>query len=132
MQAQGKSKVVYLNQQPGNYKENQGRSQQSVKRPLVIAMVGLASIFICSVPIFTALQAQSVNQENLLQAKAQYQEVQAAHAKLQEEAQRLNDPDYLAQVARKDYYYSKEGEIIFKLEGLEDDGFDQAAQANRP
>ena len=34
---------------------------------------------------------------------------------LKEEVEKLSDIDYLLQIARKDYFFSKDGEIIFKL-----------------
>lgn len=35
--------------------------------------------------------------------------------KLKIDAEKLEDPDYIARYAREKYYYSKDGEIIFRL-----------------
>ena len=34
---------------------------------------------------------------------------------LQEEAERLKDEEYVLEIARTNYFFSKEGELIFKL-----------------
>lgn len=63
------------------------------------------------------------------QQRAQMQEKQAEYQQLnekmtqltnrnetlKEEVEKLSDIDYLLQIARKDYFFSKDGEIIFKL-----------------
>ncbi|TFB21028.1 septum formation initiator family protein [Filobacillus milosensis] len=46
---------------------------------------------------------------------AQLEEYKQENADLKREIELLSDVDYLLQIARKDYFFSKDGEIIFKL-----------------
>lgn len=40
---------------------------------------------------------------------------QSENEQLNEEIEKLSDINYLLQIARKDYFFSKDGEIIFRL-----------------
>lgn len=46
---------------------------------------------------------------------ATLEEYKAENNKLNKEIQLLGDIDYLLKIARKDYFFSEDGEIIFKL-----------------
>jgi|SRR5690625_1703905 len=64
-----------------------------------------------------------VNQRALLNDKqneydeliAELEEIEYNNENLKYEIELLSDLDYLLQIARKDYFFSKDGEIIFKL-----------------
>lgn len=64
-----------------------------------------------------------LSQNNLLQEKVEEHEAleqELANAKsmksdLKEEVNKLQDPEYISEIARKEFFLSKEGEIIFKL-----------------
>jgi cell division protein DivIC len=43
------------------------------------------------------------------------EDVQAEKQKLKLEVQKLNDIEYIGEIARKEYFFSRPGEIIFKL-----------------
>lgn len=82
------------------------------------------SFFIAvTVLIFGGLLSYHVQQRAMLaQKQEEYQELQSELSKLnhkktdlEEEIQLLNDEDYVLQIARTNYFFSKEGEIIFKM-----------------
>ncbi|GGK33569.1 cell division protein DIVIC [Caldalkalibacillus thermarum] len=50
---------------------------------------------------------------NLLQV--QVEEARMRQAELKTEINRLHDPEYIAEIARRDYFLSREGETIFKI-----------------
>ncbi|MBG9982650.1 septum formation initiator family protein [Aerococcaceae bacterium DSM 111020] len=56
------------------------------------------------------------HQQQIEVAQADYQQAQDRLEDLMEQKKVLSDPDYLSQIARRDYYYSKPGEIIFNIE----------------
>lgn len=64
-----------------------------------------------------------VSQHELLQEKQQKKErleqelIQANQVELElrDEITRLNDYDYIGEIARRDFFFSKKGETIFKL-----------------
>ncbi|MDO4431717.1 MAG: septum formation initiator family protein [Aerococcaceae bacterium] len=88
---------------------------------MVLAMLG--------VPLVRALQQQNDYQKQYEQAKNANQQAVIQHRQVAEEHQRLQDSDYLAGVARRDYYYTKPGEMVFILKGEEADNaiFEQEA-----
>jgi cell division protein DivIC len=47
--------------------------------------------------------------------KVKIQEVNEEQAELSYQIKRLHDKDYIAEVARRDYFLSKPGEMIFKV-----------------
>lgn len=47
--------------------------------------------------------------------KKHYEELLAEEKKLNSEAAKLQDPDYVAKFAREKWMYSKDGEIIIKI-----------------
>ncbi|GEL78249.1 FtsB family cell division protein [Tenuibacillus multivorans] len=49
------------------------------------------------------------------QKLAELEKHQQENSNLKREVELLSDIDYLLQIARKDYFFSKDGEIIFKL-----------------
>ncbi|MBR7554310.1 septum formation initiator family protein [Allobacillus sp. GCM10007491] len=58
------------------------------------------------------MQEKQTEYEQLNEQMEQYTNRNQA---LKEEVEKLSDIDYLLQIARKDYFFSKDGEIIFKL-----------------
>lgn len=53
--------------------------------------------------------------EQLTQVQAKHNQAVEKNRQAQQEYNQVQDSEYLEQVARRDYYYSKEGEIIFDL-----------------
>jgi cell division protein DivIC len=56
------------------------------------------------------------NIETKKELDATYKEKLKEEEKLQSEIIKLQDPDYVARYAREKYLYSKDGEIIIKIE----------------
>lgn len=76
-------------------------------------------VLLTSIWLGSTIYAQSqtiAGKEQLQEEKlAELEEVQKKQAKLEEQIRLLNDDDYLSKLARKDYFLSDEGEIIFTL-----------------
>ena len=82
----------------------------------VIMVMIVAALGVATYGLFTTLQRYQTNQTHLEMAKLDYQQAQESLAELKDQQLILDDPDYLAQLARRDYFYSKPGEIIFNIE----------------
>ncbi len=54
-------------------------------------------------------------QADLAKVRAEAEAATERHRELQEQIDRLHDPDYIAEVARRDYFLTKEGEMIFNV-----------------
>jgi cell division protein DivIC len=94
--------------------------QQKRKKRLYRRLALFAVLIIC---VFGYFVKYHLEQRSLYEKKVnQYEHLQRNMDRLQEEEKELqqeitllNDTDYILQIARKDYFLSKEGEIIFKL-----------------
>ncbi|WP_070121554.1 septum formation initiator family protein [Bacillus marinisedimentorum] len=90
------------------------------KKGLVRRLV-LFGIFvsIISVAVISTLisQAEAMNEKK--KEKEQLEEelstLEGEQENLKEEIRKLNDEDYIIKIARRDYFLSNDGEVIFKL-----------------
>lgn len=51
----------------------------------------------------------------LLHVQQEVDQAQQLHKELVRQTERLHDPEYIAEIARKEYFLSKEGEMIFNV-----------------
>ncbi|UOE94200.1 septum formation initiator family protein [Alkalihalobacillus sp. LMS39] len=98
-----------------NTEEVKRRKRGLIRRLSALFIIGAA---IGSVTIMTIhTQAKSLNEiEEQKQAlELELKQLEAEQAFLEQEIINYNDLDYIAEIARRDYFLSKEGEILFKL-----------------
>lgn len=105
--------------------ERQEKRQQAHKVRLFRRLSAFGVIFLlAAIWIGTTLygQSQSIAEKEMQQAEtlAALQEVEKEQAQLKEQIMLLNDDDYIAKLARKEYFLSDEGEIIFTVPKAED------------
>lgn len=76
-------------------------------------------VLLASIWVGTTIYAQSqtISEKEQLREEAllTLQEVEAEQERLEEQILLLNDEEYLAKMARSEYFLSEEGEIIFAL-----------------
>ncbi|HSI67688.1 MAG TPA: septum formation initiator family protein [Planococcus sp. (in: firmicutes)] len=82
-------------------------------------IVLLASIWLGST-IYAQTQTIAEKEQQREDALATLQQVENEQAMLQEQIILLNDEEYLAKLARKEYFLSEEGEIIFTVPKVEE------------
>lgn len=82
------------------------------------AAIGMSCILILffSIQYYQIRQQHAQTMDRLNEVKQIETQLVKENAEIQREYQLIQDPEYLAQVARRDYYYSKPGEIIFKID----------------
>jgi len=103
-------------QQYDAYIERQKRKKQRLKRRLILFSIVVAIAV-------GSLATYHFNQRALYEKKEeQYEQLQDEMAALEKEEQNLkeeikllNDEDYVLDIARTNYFFSKEGELIFKI-----------------
>lgn len=94
----------------------QDKPEKFGKKTVGIMVLGIIGVSLSIVPLIQAInESQSISQ-TLQTTKQAEKEAMQDNIQAQEEYKHMQDPDYLADVARRDYYYSKPGEIIFDLE----------------
>lgn len=117
---QRNTKVTALNE---NFvKEEKIKQQRAVrrKRGLIrrLTAFGVLVVVIFTVMISTITSQSAViaeKKEERQKAEERLQDVKKEKAQLKEEVNRLQDPDYIGEVARRDHNMSKPGETIFKV-----------------
>ncbi|WP_102029453.1 FtsB family cell division protein [Salirhabdus sp. Marseille-P4669] len=105
------------------YTRNYDAHQERIKKRKKRLYRRLSLFVVLVVCLFGSLITYHMNQrstyENKLKEYEQLQQnmdtLQAEEKNLQEEIKLLKDTDYVLQIARKDYFLTKEGEIIFKI-----------------
>ncbi len=81
----------------------------------------LTIVFIISIVVFVSTTISYVSQiiknnNEIKDLNTVYNEKLAEEENLKDEINRLQDPEYMAKYAREKYLYSKNGEIIIKIE----------------
>lgn len=96
------------------HRENKSRKQRK-RRVASIAVVsglfiaGLSMNLVKNTQLISDLDAQKVA------AAEELEHVEATQENLQNEVKKLQDDEYIAKLARSQYYLSKEGEIVFSF-----------------
>ena len=87
------------------------------KRRILILVIILIPLLVLSVSNVWKYSAQILkNVESKKELDEVYKEKLKEEEKLQSEITKLQDPDYVARYAREKYLYSKDGEIIIKID----------------
>ena len=102
---------------------NIAKQQQIKQRQKVLSRRRLAVFFVVAATVCIVLVSTMVSQNALLAEKeAQIKNVQEELMAVQEQQQmlelqiaKLQDDEYIAKLARKEYFLSEEGEIIFTI-----------------
>lgn len=98
------------------YIERQKRKKQRLIRRLVLFSI-IAFIAIGSMATYHIKQRvlQAEKSEEYEQLEDDLAEMQDQEARYREEIKLLNDEEYVLEIARTNYFFSKEGELIFKI-----------------
>ncbi|WP_010649016.1 FtsB family cell division protein [Oceanobacillus massiliensis] len=103
-------------QQYDAYIERQKRKKQRLIRRLALFSIVIA-LTIGTMAVYhlkqRELQAEKIEQYEQLEEKLAT--LKKEEEKMTEEIELLNDKDYVLDIARTNYFFSKEGELIFKL-----------------
>lgn len=100
-------------------KKKRGAYTSSRKRLFMLgfAIIGLFSLLIGTMfPTWTQIYKNKKETELL---SAELDNLLEEEASLQSEVTKLEDPDYIARYAREKYLYSKQGELILRIPGLD-------------
>ncbi|ASK61700.1 cell division protein [Virgibacillus phasianinus] len=103
-------------QQYDAHKGREKRKKQRLIRRLVLFSI-VALIVIGSMATYHVKQRvlQADKQEQYAQTQEKMATLQKKEANLNEEIQLLQNEEYVLDIARTNYFFSKEGELIFKI-----------------
>jgi len=83
--------------------------------------IRLVSIFVLALSAWAGVtawgQSEKFNEKMAIvnQLQAELQQVERLNEQLKQEVDRLNDPEYREELARKDFYLAKPGETVFDI-----------------
>lgn len=121
MSAIRKKNVTQLNTEyvshQQNMQESSNRKRIGLIRRLTVfgILVALVSIMMISTLISQA-SAISDKKKEKAQLTEQLSQLKQKEKDLEEEVVKLNDEEYIKKIARRDYFLSEEGEIIFNVQ----------------
>ncbi|WP_273125244.1 septum formation initiator family protein [Bacillus weihaiensis] len=120
MSLERSKKITELQSQYMMEQEKQQQLASRRKKGLFrrLTMFGIIAIIASSV-IFTTMfsQSKAINEkiEQQEELEQQLTELQKEEKILREEIVKLNDDEYIAKIARRDYFLSDDNEIIFNI-----------------
>lgn len=91
-------------------------SQKTKFRVTFLSIAFIISIVVFVSTAFSYFSQIVKNKEEINKLKEIYNDKLVDEENLKEEINRLQDPEYMAKYAREKYLYSKNGEIIIKIE----------------
>lgn len=102
------------------YQEKRTQSFEKKKLGLTrrLVLFGLFAIITTGIvltTLFSQHSALKAKEEQKSELKVKLSDLQKDEARLKEEIIKLNDDEYIAKFARKEYFLSDDGEIIFNL-----------------
>ncbi|MFC5629060.1 septum formation initiator family protein [Aliibacillus thermotolerans] len=115
-----KKKVTQIHESYIQAKEQEERMMEKRRRGLFRRLIVLGSIGVILAAIFTVtLVSQTMTLHSINEEQAALQEqleaLQAEQARLEQDIENYNDLNYIADIARKDYYLTKPGETLFRV-----------------
>lgn len=105
----------YMDQYEAHVRRRQRRKKQLINRLITFA--------VATAVVIGLLTSYHINQRALYSDKAkEYEQLQeelqalkVSQTELEEEINLLNNDDYVLEIARSNYFFSKKGELLFKL-----------------
>ncbi|SIR64830.1 septum formation initiator family protein [Domibacillus enclensis] len=89
--------------------------QKLMRRLAAFAVVALVVLGTLLSGILTQVSTLSGQEQELAESKQLLQELEEQQKQSEEELVRLQDDEYIAELARREYFYSENGEIIFNI-----------------
>ncbi|ADC49714.1 MULTISPECIES: FtsB family cell division protein [Alkalihalophilus] len=86
-----------------------------IRRLSVLGIFGFILAGIASVTFYAQASTINEKQEEKQALEQELELLKAEEKRLEQEIINYNDLDYIAEIARRDYYLSKPGETLFKL-----------------
>lgn len=96
-------------------KKQQAHKVRLFRRLTVFGILAAVCLLWIGTTMYAQTQEIAEKKEEKAEAVAALEAAEDKQVKLEEHIQLLNDEDYLAKLARKEYFLSEEGEIIFSI-----------------
>lgn len=111
---------------------NKKKVSKNVKRRLtLLGPIFIGVFIICTITIFTYVYKIQLLRKEQNELNEKLQGLQTEEEKLSSEISKLKDPEYIAKYARENYYYTKDGEYVIKIEEKEATETENDVENNR-
>src|SRR5699024_4521461 len=105
----------YMRQYDAYIERQQRRKQRLIRRLVLFSAIALFAIGFMTTYHVKQHALQAEKQEQYEQLEKQLASLKSEEKNLQEEINLLNNEEYILEIARTNYFFSKEGELIFKI-----------------
>ncbi|SFQ20397.1 FtsB family cell division protein [Salibacterium halotolerans] len=109
----------YVRQEEQKQKRQQaqtGRHRRGlVRRLTALGVVGAAMAVVFAVLLTSQLTTLEAKKTERAQLEQKMENLKAEEAELEQKVKNYNDLDYIAEIARRDYYLTKPGETLYKV-----------------
>ena len=106
---------TYIQQREQEIEIQSKKRRGLLRRLSVLAVIALALGCIGFVTLYAQAGALEEKKQEKVVLEEQLQQLQMEEQRLHHDIKNYNDLDYIAEIARRDYYLSKPGETLFKL-----------------
>ncbi|WP_252315142.1 septum formation initiator family protein [Sinobaca sp. H24] len=94
----------------------QSKRKKGLRRRLTaMAVTGSIIAVVLAVILITQWQTLHAKETERTNLEKQYTEMQAEEEQLRQDIENYHDLDYIAEVARSDYYFTKQNETLYKM-----------------
>ncbi len=106
---------TYIKQREQELEIQAKKRRGLIRRLSALAIIAFTLGCIGLVTIYSQAGALEAKREEKLVLDEQLRQLKMEEQRLQQDIKNYNDLDYIAEIARRDYYLSKPGETLFKL-----------------
>ncbi|MUV38033.1 Cell division protein DivIC [Lentibacillus sp. JNUCC-1] len=105
----------YMKQYDAHVERQNRKRQRLIRRLVLFAVIMLLIVGGMTAYHVKQRSIQSAKQAEYEQMTEKLEKLKSAEVDLREEIKLLNDDEYVLEIARTNYFFSKKGELIFKL-----------------
>lgn len=105
----------YTKKRDTEKKVRQGENRVARRRTMLFGSIMLLVAGILLIVSFNQKNQNQLLQEELVQTEEVMDERISQEKDLEQQIKQLNDENYIARIARSEFFFSEEGEIIFNL-----------------
>lgn len=112
---QSETHKEYRTQKHTSHKKSSNSRRTLIRRIVAVWAIGLCVCIALGVTLISQHKTISTQKKQEKELNVELNQLSKDAKDLEKKIQLLNDDQYIAELARKDFFFSKKGEIIFSL-----------------
>ncbi|WP_096186160.1 FtsB family cell division protein [Evansella halocellulosilytica] len=105
----------YMEKQALLHEQKLRRRKGLIRRLTVFSFIMAAIIIFTGITLYNQQATMDEQKNELQQLEEELTTMERQEAALEEEIDLLHDPEYIAEIARRDFFLTKPGETLFQL-----------------